>query len=103
MYILEPTANLAYQSKTFHVHYHSTLISVPSFIVVLQEINCLLSCLHVDIVRARGLYHFTQVLLLYMYISMLLIRKIVSAQNFYMCKCICAHSNDAMLAQVFCA
>ena len=30
------------------------------FIVVLQELHCLLNCLHVCIIRVRGWYHITK-------------------------------------------
>ena len=32
------------------------------FIVVLQELHCLLKCLHIYMIKERGCYHFTKFL-----------------------------------------
>ena len=39
------------------------------FIVVLQELYCLLSCLHVCMIRVRGWYHITSFLTLHLLVS----------------------------------
>ena len=42
------------------VHGHIVMYGLRLFIVVLQELHCLLNCLHVFMIRVRGWYHITK-------------------------------------------
>ena len=43
-----------------HLHVFKIRYCLRLFIVVLQELHCLLNCLHVCMIRVRGWYHITK-------------------------------------------
>ena len=42
------------------VHGHIVMYGLRLFIFVLQELHCLINCLHVFMIRVRGWYHITK-------------------------------------------